>query len=215
MRNRIVLLLSVIRSLYFNIKLFGKQGLRCPVLIHYRTSVKGLSRGRIKLNRVDFGIVSIGFNGITSVHGRKSIIDLVGGCILFQGEARFSKGVIIKNKGTLTFGDGFSSNKNCTFSCTKNITFGRNNLLGWNIRVRDSDGHTIIKNGVAQPSVKPVTIGNHVWIASESHILKGTVIPDDCVVGYDSLVNSEFTTTNAIIAGHPAQIVAKNIEWQI
>lgn len=81
--------------------------------------------------------------------------------------------------------------------------------------MRDSDGHTIIKNGVAQPSVKPVTIGNHVWIASESHILKGTVIPDDCVVGYDSLVNSEFTTTNAIIAGHPAQIVAKNIEWQI
>lgn len=213
--RRIEQLLSVIHSFYYNIKLFGWEGLRCPILIHYKTSVKGFRRGRIILNRKGFGIVTVGFKSHAAVHGRKSIIDLVNGTLLFEGSARFSEGVIIKNKGKLIFGDGFSSNKNCTFSCTRQISFGRDCLLGWNIHVRDSDGHTIFSNGKAKPSVTPVEIGNHVWIASESHILKGTAIPDDCVVGYGSLVNSRYDQPNTIIAGHPAKVVASHIQWEI
>ena len=39
-------------------------------------------------------------------------------------------------------------------------------------------------------------------------------IPDNCVVGYKSLVNKIFKENNCIIAGHPATVVRHDITWK-
>ena len=60
---------------------------------------------------------------------------------------------------------------------------------------------------------KGIIIGNHVWVGNRVHILKNTVIPDNTIVGTKSIVNKPFEDTNTVIAGIPAQIVKKNINW--
>ena len=59
-----------------------------------------------------------------------------------------------------------------------------------------------------------MTIGNHVWVCTESHILKGTAIGNDCVVGYASLVSKGGSDNNVLWAGHPAKIIKQKVNWE-
>lgn len=208
--------LALPRSLILNIKLFGVRGGRCPLLISNSTKCKGLRKGTIEIENFHTGAVTIGFGGVNGIPRNKGTLSIGENArLIFEGEAHMASGTSIRiDKGSMTIGDNFSCNNNCFLSCTESVNIGKDVLLGWNINIRDSDGHTIFHNGQEKPSLKPVTIGNHVWIASYADILKGTVIPDDCVVGYRSCVNKRFDEPGCIIAGFPAQVVQRNIEWK-
>ena len=43
--------------------------------------------------------------------------------------------------------------------------------------------------------------------------MKGVTVKDNCVIGSSSLVNNSFEESNVIIAGVPAKIIKRNIEW--
>lgn len=58
-----------------------------------------------------------------------------------------------------------------------------------------------------------IEIGNHVWIAQGVSILKGAKIPSNCIVGAKSLVNKKFEEVNCIIAGIPAKIIKRGVNW--
>ncbi len=84
-------------------------------------------------------------------------------------------------------------------------------MLGWDVNIRDSDGHYIIEKGQKKQIIKPVTIGNHVWICSHAHILKGVVIGNDSVISYGSIVLGKFNSNNLLIGGIPAKIIREDI----
>ena len=81
--------------------------------------------------------------------------------------------------------------------------------------IRDSDGHTVTLNGLAKMSQRPIYIGKHVWIASHAHVLKGSYIPDNCIVAYRSLVTRKFDQEGALIAGSPATVAQTGIDWGV
>ena len=56
--------------------------------------------------------------------------------------------------------------------------------------------------------IKPVLIGNNVWIGSRAMVLKGVAIGDNSVVGAVSLVTKE-VPANSIVAGVPARVIRK------
>lgn len=58
-----------------------------------------------------------------------------------------------------------------------------------------------------------VKIGNHVWIGRNAYIYPDTVIPDDNIVGVKSVVQGRFTEIKASIAGNPARVVKKGINF--
>ena len=58
-----------------------------------------------------------------------------------------------------------------------------------------------------------IVIGNHVWIARRSMILKGVTIPDNSIISSYTLVNKRFVEQNTIIAGIPAKVVKRQINW--
>jgi len=60
---------------------------------------------------------------------------------------------------------------------------------------------------------KNVTIGNHVWVGAHASILKGSVIPNNCVIATRSVITKVFNESHAVIAGIPAKIVKHNIDW--
>lgn len=95
------------------------------------------------------------------------------------------------------------------------ITIGDDCLFGYDIKCWCSDTHSICDlEGKVLNIGKSIEIGNHVWIGRDCHLTKNTRIPDNSVVGWCSNVTRKFDEQNVIIAGNPAQIVKRNINWQ-
>lgn len=95
------------------------------------------------------------------------------------------------------------------------ITIGNDCMLSYNVIIRTEDAHTIYdcKTKKVLNTPQDVIIGNHVWIAANSTVLKGSNIPDNSIIGTYSLVNKQFEQENCIITGIPAKVVKQGVNW--
>ena len=213
----LIKLFSLPKSLYFNFKCLPfKSALKMPFLTSYRVKITKARRNIVVFNcKPNRFMIRVGFDGSEGVVSRKGCICFEKGTVIFKGRALFCEGISLRSSGTLSFGENFITNKNCTIWCSMRIEFGRDVGLGWNSYIRDSDGdgHRIWINNELNPTHKEIIIGNHNWIGSEVHMLKGSGIGSDCVVGYKSLLTKRFTEDSVIIAGHPARIIHHNIRF--
>lgn len=89
------------------------------------------------------------------------------------------------------------------------ITVGKNVLIGWDTCIMDSDMHTILNLETKEilPKTAKVSIGDNVWIGTRCLVLKGSNIPNGCIVGARSVFTKSFNSENAIIVGNPAKVV--------
>ena len=92
---------------------------------------------------------------------------------------------------------------------------GDNCLFSWGIKIRTSDGHSVVdlETGLAVNMPKDVTIKNRVWVGEDVSFLKGSSIATDCIVGSRSVVTKVFTQKNCVVAGFPASIVKEGVAW--
>ena len=83
------------------------------------------------------------------------------------------------------------------------------------IEIRNGDSHAILDTGsnIRTNAARKVIIGNHVWLTAHCRVLKGSVIPDDCVIGNSAIVSGQLEKSHAIYAGHPIKIVKENKTW--
>ena len=79
----------------------------------------------------------------------------------------------------------------------------------------DGDGHYIVdrRTGEKLNHPKEITIGSHVWLASDATILKGVTVTDDCVVACNSLVTKSLTESHAIYGGNPARLIKSGVSF--
>ena len=94
------------------------------------------------------------------------------------------------------------------------ITIGEDCMFSNHIIIRTSDSHPIydLEYGVRINSSKNVTIGNHVWIAPHSNVMKGAIIMDGSIIGSNTIVTKEIPA-NSLAVGMPAKVVKQNIRW--
>ena len=212
--------ISFPKSFIINWKLFGmKEAFLCPVFIANSVKCKGIKKGSIVVEAGDKyrGMINIGFGGSLGICANRTGYFIIGdtGRVVFKGTAGLAHGSSLRvDNGDLIFGNSFSCNKNCFISCSEGIEFGDDVLLGWNVNVRDSDGHKVYHDSELKPSLKPIRIGKHVWIASEVDILKGAEVSDGCIIGYRSCVTNRFEEANCLIAGYPAKVIQHNTTWE-
>lgn len=101
---------------------------------------------------------------------------------------------------------------NCSFSIAKKITIGKHCYLAGGVRIMDNDGHPLDylkrrkKLPVHKEDVKPVTIGNDVWIGRNAIILKGVTIGDRSIIAAGAIV-AKNVASDSIAGGNPAQII--------
>jgi len=97
------------------------------------------------------------------------------------------------------------------------LSIGKDALFSWGIKIRTSDGHAVIDLDSEQAINLPsdIHIGSHVWVGEDVRFLKGSFIPNHCVIGAFSVVTKKFLDEdcNSVIAGFPAKIIRKNIDW--
>ena len=211
-------LLAFIRSLWFCIKMFGiKEGIRIPVLISPHTKVSAKKGSIIIPNDAKYKHIMLGFGGSKGVESNKknSLILSDKTKLIFLGQSYISSGFSIRldNSAEVVVGKNFNSNKNLFLSSSNKIEIGNNVLLGWNVEIRDSDGHTIIyNNDITDTSNKQVFIGDDVWIASQVLILGKSYISENSVVGIRSMTNKKFES-HSLIAGSPARKIKTIQGW--
>ncbi|MCK9157048.1 MAG: acyltransferase [Paludibacteraceae bacterium] len=96
------------------------------------------------------------------------------------------------------------------------ITIKRNCLLSNNVEIHTTDYHSVLTSeGEASNHDADVEIGEHTWIGLGCLILKGVFIKGDSVVAAKSVVTKSILESNCLIAGNPAKIVKKPIDWNI
>lgn len=117
-------------------------------------------------------------------------------------------------RDALEFEENFTANKNFFVSCGSRIIFGNNVMSGWNVNIRDLDGHCIIENGIKKKNIKLLKIEYSVWVCSYVDILKGVKVENNSVIAYGSKVLGEFKDSNLLIGGFPAKVIKKGIYWE-
>lgn len=102
--------------------------------------------------------------------------------------------LVIGPKAYIKIGNNSFFNHECTLDATTGIEIGEGTLFGENVKVYD---HNHRFNDFDKPikkqgySSKKIVIGNHCWIGSNTVILKGVHIGDNCVLGAGCIISTD------------------------
>lgn len=202
-------------TIYINFRLLKfHEALRLPIYCDYRTKIR-IKKSKIYLSDrakgTTFG-VKFGFGGSKGIETHRNYIILDNSKLYLAGRATFMRGISLKiENSAVKIGNNFNINKNGKIFSRKEIIIGDDVMIGWDVTILDSDGHTIM----GKAHKKKIYIGDKVWIGAEVLILKGSKIPQGSVVAARSLVNKDFTMNNSnlLLGGQPCRIIKEHVEW--
>ena len=140
---------------------------------------------------------------------------------IFIGDnCRFGKGCSIWLEGNdvkITIGSNTSFTQYVHLNAQEEkscITIGGGCMFSNSIIVRTSDSHPIfdVETGKRLNSAKSVVIGNNVWVAPDTKIMKGAIIGDGSIIGSNTMVGSVIPP-NSLAVGMPAKVIRSNVRW--
>ena len=233
---------SIPKTLRFNLHYFPlKTALKLPVIVSHRTYLREL-HGKVELpENVETAMVKIVFGDVGHYDRKRSRgIWQVSGTVSFGGKASIGHGSKLSVRGDLKLGADFNMTAESTIVCAKEIRFGDDCLLSWDILVMDTDEHPLYNrhetarcemrdsSPVPSPEVpksinkenerinpdKAIIVGNHVWIGCKCVLLKGAEVPDNTVLAAGTLLKSSFAGENQVIGGNPPSIVKRDVRWE-
>jgi acetyltransferase-like isoleucine patch superfamily enzyme len=144
------------------------------------------------------------------VNGKGKII--LGDNVTIDGKCGFSFAARFSDSPTLEIGDDSGIGHGCSFTIGKRITIGRNCTLSGDIEIIDSNAHDTdpttrwAKRPPQTGDVRPVTIGDGVWIGRKCLIFPGVKIGDGSVIAAGSVVRSHVPAFS-VVAGNPAKVM--------
>lgn len=123
------------------------------------------------------------------------------------------------NKTELRIGNHFSNEGGgeiLLYNSGNKYIIGNNCMFSKNIKIRCGESPHLIfckSTGDYLDISSGVFIGDHVWVGEDAYLTKNVSIPAECIVGARSVVTKKFEETNVVLAGNPAKIVRKDIQW--
>ena len=145
------------------------------------------------------------------VQGSGEII--LGDHVLVDGKCSFAFAYRYSDRPRLEIGDHTIISHGCSFTVGKQIRIGRNCMIAMDTWLADSSGHSTDPAarlaGLPAPDekVRPITIGDNVWIGTRCVILPGSSIGEGSVISSMSVVRGEIPPYT-VAAGNPARPVA-------
>lgn len=145
------------------------------------------------------------------VIGKGDII--AGKNVTFDGKCTIVFAARFADRPTLRVGDNTGIGDGCIFTIGKQITIGSNCRIPREVWIFDSSGHPsdpiARKEGLppSEDDVRPVTIGDNVWIGARSIIHPGVTIGDNSVVSAGSVVVSD-VPPDSYVGGNPARRIS-------
>ena len=160
----------------------------------------------------------------------------IGKCVIHAKEATIGNHVTIGNHtniqcNKLWIGDGTAIHSGNSIMGNASFTIGKNSriinnhyidlwhdvLIGNNTWLAGK-GSQIWTHGSIHTQTKSknlgVTIGDDIYIGSNSLIAPGVTIENTNLIGMGSVVNKSILTSMNLVAGNPATIIKENINWK-
>lgn len=213
MKKGCELLFSLPKSFYVSWRLTSfKRALHLPVQCRYNVKVTSLC-GRL----LGGGNLHIGFNqtGIYDAKYQRSILS-VSGLMVLNGNVNIGAGsrIEVGQGAVLTFDGKVANSAGVTLVCGDRITIGDNTVISWDTLIIDTDFHFVLdtEKGTTRPMRRPIVIGKETWLCVGSKILKGSKMPDGCILSAGSILNKKYEEHNCLLAGNPAIIARKNVK---
>ncbi|HUH33987.1 MAG TPA: hypothetical protein VLZ28_08525 [Daejeonella sp.] len=208
-----------LKTIYFNFKYLPfKDAIKIPVLISSRVKFKSL-KGQILINApISTALIQIGYETVHIFdHKRSRSIWEVSGTVVFEGKAYIGNGckISVSENARLVFGNNFAMTAESSIVAQKEIRFGDDCLLSWDVLVMDTDFHKMLdEEGKLTNPPEPVIFGSKVWLGCRTLVLKGSVINDGVIVGANSTVSGKLTVEHAVYSGMPARLLKENVRWE-
>ena len=209
---------AVPKTVLFNLVYFPfTTAILVPVVVRHTVRLKRMS-GTVRLvGEPRPGGIKLGFGneGHCDRERERTVWDVSGAVTLGQGvKIHHGARISVGSDGALSLGDSVLVNSGATILCHHAVTVGKETRIAWETLVMDSDFHQLFDaDGNRTNSDAPVRIGERVWIGARAIVLKGSVIPDHCVVGAGALVNRVYEESALLIAGNPGRIYRRGINW--
>ena len=221
LKNFIKFVYCLPKSIYFNFYYLPfRQAIKFPIWVHGSVKIENMGeRKALEIHSLKRGSIRLGLErGSFAIRNKNCWWNISKGAkVIFKGNADLSRGFnfeVAKN-AYVEFGNNFSCNVNVIITSAKQIVFGDNCLIGWNVSFLDGDGHKILDRKTKKiiNEKKDIKIGNDVWIGACSTILKGSSIENNSIIAYGSIVTKKFNEEGCIILNN--SIVKRSIEWKI
>jgi len=201
-KSETIFLITLLK--YFYYKVFFRK----DIISHQNVTLKGIDKINLK-KRLFLGVRQndLSLKNDRTLLNIKGELKILGDYSIGRG-CRFTIG---KN-AEVELDEGYI-NINSIVSINYGLKIGKSTFISWNCQILDDDLHEMIYEGKKNKDNK-IIIGSHVWIGSNVSIFKGVTIADNSVVAANSVVTRKFSEKNCLIAGNPAVIVKRNIDWK-
>lgn len=95
------------------------------------------------------------------------------------------------------------------------VSIGQDCMIGWHVSIVATDFHAVLDKKTKKVLNGPghIVIGNKCWLGHGVRLLKNAKIPNNTIVGAESVVTKAFAVTYTVIGGSPAKVVKKNVCW--
>ncbi len=217
------------RILYLAKRIVFSNEFTYNCLLKIRDKIKAIPINRNHITNKGVGWIK------KDIIGKDNVIEINNGCFLRGTKIRirgnnnriiFDENCSVGKKSsfwmegndiTIFVGAGSTFTHTVHFCAQENgvsIRVGKDCMFSNNVIVRTSDSHPIydLQTQERINKAKDVVIGNHVWIAPNTKIMKGAQIEDGAIIGSDTMVNRG-VPANTLAVGHPARIVKQNVKW--
>jgi len=164
-------------------------------------------------NSITIGEWTQCYGTIIRIRGNNNRLIIGSGCMIGNNCSFWISGDNIE----IVVGNDSSFTCTCHINASESgsrIRIGQDAMFSNNIIVRTSDDHPIydIESGKRINPAKDITIGEHVWIAPNTKIMKGAIIGDGSIIGSDTTVTHE-VPAHCLAVGRPSKVVKSNIQW--
>ena len=131
-----------------------------------------------------------------------------------------------QSKGLIRLGSFVRIGRHAQIRCADSVLIGNGVIISENAIITDNNNHPIsvafrrVWSQLPSSSdihlwkwseIKPVTIGQNVWVGENARICKGVTIGDNAIVAASSVVTKD-VPANCIAAGNPARIVKTDLD---
>jgi acetyltransferase-like isoleucine patch superfamily enzyme len=137
---------------------------------------------------------------------------ILGDDVELSGKSSIAFSNRIQRRPAIIIGSHTFLGHNCTLNVGAEIYIGEYCLIAGGVRIADFDGHPIVaaerRAHLPTPpdQIRPIRIGDDVWIGAGAIILKGVSIGDRSIIGAGAVV-SKNVPSDTVVAGNPARIV--------
>ncbi|MBP5342939.1 acyltransferase [bacterium] len=200
----------------------GKTLTKMPLLNSFRGKIKFKNKSGLLIkckikSKGNGNEIIIGNN---CVFKRCSFTLLGNNCKVLFDDNVFAQNAaffIEDDNGIIRVGSDTSFAGKIHIACTEGakIIIGRDCLFSSEITIRNGDSHSIfnINSDERINFAKDVIICDHIWVGNRAMINKGVLISSNSIVGNGAIVTNQFTEMNVVLAGVPARIVKRGVNW--